>query len=114
MSTKNMFPQKSVGQYLQRPHKIVRESIVDVGVVPSTYLMHLLPLQSEPCLAGHESWSRWDGQGNRTGKKRDAWPDSSSTSSLTKNQNLPADLNGSRGEDGCVEDKKNKKREMEE
>lgn len=58
-----MSPQKSVGRYFQRAHKMIMESTVDVGVTLSTYLMHLLPLQKEPCLAGHESWRGWDRQG---------------------------------------------------
>ncbi len=70
LGTKNSFPQISVGQYLQKPYKIIMESTVDVGVVLNTYLMYLLPLQREHCLAGHESWSGWDGQKNRTEKEK--------------------------------------------
>lgn len=44
-----------------KTHKIIIDT-VDVGVVLSSYLMYLLLLQPECCLAGHESWSRRDGQ----------------------------------------------------
>lgn len=85
---------------LQRPvgqdHiKIMMESAVDVGVVLSTYLMYLLPLQREHRLGGHENESGKDGDREKWNRKREmqGWIQ-------LPTENLPADLNEKRGEDG--------------